>query len=355
MPQGFEIDFLPVGENSCSGDAICVRYGSPETGYKINIVDGGYSSTTETIIAHLNDHYGRPTYIHNVVLTHADRDHAAGLIGILEKYQVGALWMNRPWLYAEQIVHHFHGNWTVPGLVRHLRDEFDKLVELENIAIRKGIPIYEPLQGAQIGEFVVLAPSRERYIGLIPDLDKAPKVYADTALDWLVGVAKKAVAFVRETWSGETLSDNPDPTSASNESSVVQAALIDEKLLVLTGDTGPDGLNEAADHLAGLGSFQPYFFQVPHHGSRRNVTPAALNRWLGKPLVETSQSRGVAYCSAAADDEEHPRKKVVNAFMRRGYPVHTTNGVAKCHRNNMSARLGWGSSIAEPFSQEVEE
>jgi hypothetical protein len=53
MPEGFEIDFLPVGENSCSGDAICVRYGSPESGFTINVVDGGYASTTETIIAHL--------------------------------------------------------------------------------------------------------------------------------------------------------------------------------------------------------------------------------------------------------------------------------------------------------------
>ena len=355
MPQGFEIDFLPVGENSCSGDAICVRYGSQENGFTINIVDGGYASSTETIIDHFNNHYGRPTRIDNVVLTHADRDHAAGLIGILEQYEVGALWMNRPWLYAEQVIHHFHGNWTVQGLVSHLRDEFDKLVELESIANRKGIPIYEPLQGAQIGEFVVLAPSRERYISLIPDLDKSPQVYTETALDWLVGVAKKAVALVKETWSGETLSDTPEPTSASNESSVVQAALIDEELIVLTGDTGPDGLNEAADHLVRFGSFQPYFFQVPHHGSRRNVTPTALNRWLGTPLANSGQSRGVAYCSAAAEDEDHPRKKVVNAFIRRGYPVHTTNGMAKCHRNNMPSRLGWGSSIADPFSGEVEE
>jgi beta-lactamase superfamily II metal-dependent hydrolase len=355
MSECFEVDFLPVGENSCSGDAICLRYGSPQTGYNINIVDGGYASTTEAIVSHLNSFYGRPTRIDNVVLTHADRDHAAGLVEILERYEVGALWMNRPWLYADQVIHHFHGNWSVPGLISHLRNEYDKLVELETIANRKGIPIYEPLQGAQIGEFVVLAPSRERYITLIPDLDKAPQVYSEKALDWLVAVAKKAVAMVRETWSGETLSNCPEPTSASNESSVVQAAILDNKLIVLTGDTGPEGLIEAADHLARLGTFQPYLFQVPHHGSRRNVTPEALNRWLGAPLAIPGQSRGVAYCSAAADDKEHPRKKVLNAFIRRGYPVHTTNGAAKGHRNNMPARLGWSSSVAESFSWEVEE
>jgi hypothetical protein len=50
MSECFEVDFLPVGENSCSGDAICLRYGSPQTGYNINIVDGGYASTTEAIV-----------------------------------------------------------------------------------------------------------------------------------------------------------------------------------------------------------------------------------------------------------------------------------------------------------------
>ena len=355
MFECFEIDFLPVGENSCSGDAICVRYGTPEVGFTINLVDGGYESTTQTIIDHLDRYYGRPSRIDNVVLTHADRDHAAGLVAILERYEVGALWMNRPWLYVEQIVHHFHGNWTLQGLTTHLRTEFDKLVELEAIAYRKRIPIYEAFQGAQIGAFEVLAPSRERYLSLIPDLDQAPRVYTETAFDWLAGVARKAVALVKETWSGETLSDDPEPTSASNESSVVQAALIDGKLIVLTGDAGPDGLTEAADALSEFGAFQPAFFQVPHHGSRRNVTPTVLNRWIGTPLANPSGPRGVAYCSAAADDEDHPRRKVVNAFLRRGYPVHTTNGAARCHRNNMPSRSGWCVSNPESFSSEVEE
>ena len=355
MEQGFEIDFLPVGENSCSGDAICVRYGTAETGYEINVIDGGYGSTTQSIIDHIDANYGRPTGIDNVVLTHADRDHAAGLIGILEHYEVGALWMNRPWLYADQVIHHFHGNWTLSGLIQHLRDEFDKLVELEKIAQRKGIPICEPFQGARIGGFVVLAPSKERYISLIPCLDQAPQTYTKTALDWLGEVARKAIAFVKETWTGETLSENPEQTSASNESSVIQVALIDQKLIVLTGDTGPDGLNEAADALAAYGVFQPYFFQVPHHGSRRNVTPSALNRWLGEPLAQPGQTRGVAFCSAAADDDEHPRKKVVNAFIRRGYPVHTTNGIAKSYRHNLPSRPNWSSSLPESFSSEVEE
>lgn len=355
MPSSFEIDFLPVGDNSCSGDAICLRYGSVLEGFNIHIVDGGYTATTSTIMNHLNSYYGRPTRIANVVLTHADGDHAAGLVGILNSYDVGALWMNRPWLYAAEIIHRHHANWTVDGLTAHLKEAFPTLIELEAIANRKGIPIFDPLQGASIGQFRVLAPSRERYIELISEFDKAPAVYNKTAVDWLVEVAKKAVAVVRETWSGETLSEYPDATSAANESSVVQAARIDGRVIVLTGDVGPGGLTEAADYAEQFAIFQPAFFQVPHHGSRRNVTPTTLNRWLGDPVQNESTVRGSAFCSAAKDDDEHPRKKVLNAFARRGYPVHITKGGAKCEPHNMPIRQGWVSSIPAPFATEVEE
>ncbi len=355
MPEGFEIDFLPVGENTCSGDSICLRYGSPATGYQIHVVDGGYANTTETIIQHLANHYGQPERIENVILTHGDSDHAPGLIGVLETYEVGALWMNRPWLYAAEIIDQFHGNWTLQGLIDHLRAEYSTLVTLEDIALEKGIPIYAPLQGAQIGPFRVLAPSRARYVGIIPDLDKSPDVYNKSAIDLFAEAFKKAVAAVKETWTGETLSGTPDPTSASNESSVVHAAVIDGQAIVLTGDVGPAGLTEAADYAAQFNIFQPAFIQVPHHGSRRNVTPTTLNRWLGAPVADSYTRRGAAFCSAAAADPDHPKKKVINAFLRRGYPVHTTNGITKNYHHNFPGRPGWSPSVPEPFSTEVEE
>ena len=40
MNEGYEIDFLPVGSGERSGDAICVRCGSPGD-YKVMVYDGG--------------------------------------------------------------------------------------------------------------------------------------------------------------------------------------------------------------------------------------------------------------------------------------------------------------------------
>jgi hypothetical protein len=86
------------------------------------------------------------------------------------------------------------------------------------------------------------------------------------------------------------------------------------------------------------------------------VTPSVLNRWLGQPLRGSSENvRGTAFCSAAENDEDHPRKKVQNAFLRRGYPVHTTNGTAKCHSHQMPARDDWSTSTPLVFAEEVEE
>lgn len=357
----YVIDFLPVGTKASSGDAIALRYGSPTYGFTTHIVDGGYADTAPGLIEQVRT-YGTDKVDH-VVLTHADGDHAAGLVEVLKTLDVGALWMNRPWLHAAEIIHHFHGNWTVDGLVRRLREKYPTLVELENIANRRLIPIYEVFQGSAIGAFTVLAPSRARYLALLPDFDKTPerKSTADNAiglaayiLESLKAAAEALAKWIFESWQDETLSETPEPTTASNESSVVQMATIDGQQLVLTGDVGPDGLHEAAYFVECCGiRLQPHFIQVPHHGSRRNVTPSALNRWLGPVKLQGQVPAGFAFCSAARLDEDHPKKKVTNAFTRRGYEVHVTRGRSIYLQNGMG-RTGSGL-IPEPFAREVEQ
>lgn len=354
----FEIDFLPVGTNASSGDAIAIRYGGGLAGQTVHVVDGGYADTAPGLIRHVREAYGSGTVAH-VVLTHADGDHAAGLVEVMRTLDVGALWMNRPWLYAAEIIHHFHGNWTVAGLARHIRDQHPTLVELEAVAAARGIPVHEAFQGAQIGQFTVLAPSRRRYLDLLPDLAKTPdrKTTADsgeTLVEVMAKAVRAAVRWIAESWTGETLSERPEPTTASNESSLVQMAVIDGQRLVLTGDVGPEGLHEAAAFAERLqGGLAPAFMQVPHHGSRRNVTPSALDRWLGPAKAQGAAHAGTAFCSAARLDEDHPRRKVVNAFTRRGYQVHVTNG-RHIYFQHGTARTG-DPIVPEPFSHRVEE
>jgi beta-lactamase superfamily II metal-dependent hydrolase len=349
---GYEIDFLPVGDSN--GDAIVVRHGTDDSFY-LHIVDGGFTDTARTVIDHVEKYFGKNMVISDMVLSHADNDHATGLVKLLDYFDVRSLWMNRPWLYAQESLDSFHGNYTLEGLVAKMKEMHPYLVELEAIAAGKSIPVKEIFQGAVIGPFRVLAPSRQRYIDLIPDLDKTPPSYKEArgVVGALTEVFRKAADAVKETLDIETLDDNPPATSASNETSVVQLGRIDSNSILLTADVGPAGLNEAADYAQALGLLSPpTVVQIPHHGSRRNVTPAVLNRWLGEP---TRADRGRAYVSVGKDADLYPRKKVKNAFIRRGYTVMATRGKPICEFSGFPSRPGWVAAPRESFSEDVED
>ena len=107
MSDFFEIDFLSV-ESDKSGDAIILRYEKDGIEY-IHVVDGGFQSTGESVISNLKTYYNDPVFIDNVVVTHSDGDHSGGLRALLEceEFTVGALWMLRPWLYADELIDRF--------------------------------------------------------------------------------------------------------------------------------------------------------------------------------------------------------------------------------------------------------
>jgi beta-lactamase superfamily II metal-dependent hydrolase len=354
----YEIDFLRAGDSN--GDAIVVKWGDTKySNYYLNVIDGGFTDTGDQIIEHIESYHTKNAAISNVVLTHADNDHACGLIKVLEHegFTIDTLWMNRPWDYVDEVLDKFHGLYTREGLIKKMREMHPYLVEMEKIAERRGIKIRAPLQGAQIGAFTVLAPSRARYVELIPDLDRTPPAYASDSASSLGGILTNAlrnvIEKIRERLDLETLDNNPPATSASNETSVVQMGTFDDKRILLTGDVGPKGLDEAAAYAENISlSIQPWLVQIPHHGSRRNVTPAVLNRWLGP---YPSSRRGDAIASVGKDEDIYPRKKVANAFNRRGYDVYSTRtGWINFHDGyDRRANMGYASTI--PFSPDVED
>jgi Metallo-beta-lactamase superfamily len=299
MPLEAQIDFHPVGDGERSGDAITVRYGTGN-GYSIHVIDGGTEAAGQLLVQAINEHYDSPTRIDAVVCSHGDDDHTSGLRPVIDNYEIGAIYINRPWLYAQELLPHFEKDYTAEGLTRRLRQDYPILVEREETAIARGIPIFEVFQGTTIGAFTVLAPEKARYISLIPQFTRTPDAAApDPALEPLGQIMRKiargALSLVPETWELETLDDfAQEPTSASNESSVVQLAEFNGHRILLTGDAGVDGLSEALDFAERLGIVFPdklKVLQVPHHGSRHNVSRPVLNRLLGAPLPQ-GHSRG---------------------------------------------------------------
>lgn len=238
MPDFFEIDFLAV-ETKKSGDAITIRY-SIDGKETIHVVDGGFEATGKAIIKHLQEYYGQSgtVNISRVIVTHQDHDHTRGLRTVLEECNVGELWMLRPWIYSNELVDKFK-RWTNPdNLSKRLKDIYPNILALEEIANRKGIPIYEPFQGKKIGEFLVLAPSKNRYLDLVAESEKTPDVVATESsfAESLSSIWNSVIHFINANWGDENLSK--EPTSAENNMSVVQYASLNEQNILLTGDAG---------------------------------------------------------------------------------------------------------------------
>ena len=125
---------------------------------------------------------------------------------------------------------------------------------------------------------------------------------------------------------------------------------------MLTGDAGIEALNRAADflHANGHETKKMNFIQIPHHGSRRNVSTALLNKLIGASVVYEGNV-GSAYVSASKGESDHPRKRVLNAFTRRGYGTHSTEGASIGFRHNFPMKSGWSAVEPHPFYYEVEE
>ncbi|MDQ3802140.1 MAG: MBL fold metallo-hydrolase [Acidobacteriota bacterium] len=363
MADFFELDFLDV-ESDKSGDAIALRYEIAGNRY-VHVVDAGFQATGESVANHIRRYYDNSGYIDHVVATHPDGDHAGGLRTILNEFKVGQLWMLRPWNYAEEIIGRFANLSSVDNLKRRLRDIYPNLAALEEIALEKNIPISEPFQGADIGAFRVLAPTRSRYLDAIVESERTPESIQDagqsafTAVGQAIeSVAGKALSFLKALWGQEVFS--PNATSAENEMSVVQYGILCGERILLTADAGRAALTEAADYAESIGIILPGVdrFQVPHHGSRRNVSTEVLNRWLGEPFAakpEPEQLKFIAIISSAKKDAHHPRKSVIRAMWHRGAIVATTEGLNVRSAKNAPEREGWGPITPVDYPEDQEE
>ena len=367
-----EIEFLPVGEASKAGDAIVIRYGTADS-YSLMVIDGGNLESGKLIVEHIRQQFGSSAVVSHIILTHSDADHASGLREVLREIPVMNIWLHIPWLHAADTRLLFKDkHWTDNRLQNAIKKEYDIISEIVDLALAKKCNIYCPFQGCNIGPFHVLSPSLFCYRYLLPQFDKTPdpdQGLIEAAQMWLGKqlvyplrsffdtLVAKTQKWVPEKWEYERLKDG-GLTSASNETSVVLYGSFDNNhRVLLTGDAGINALTWAADYAeaSGLPLRQFSFVQVPHHGSRRNVGPTILNRILGPIQPQGFASRFSAFVSAPKDDDTHPRKMVLNAFIRRGGVVIATQGNKKVFWGGFPARPGYIVAEAMSFASYVEE
>lgn len=364
----YEVDIFAVGEESKSGDAIALRYGTFNgqlPTQRVVLIDGGFKETGNNIVEHIKSYYLTDT-IDLVICSHPDNDHVSGLEVVLQELAVKELWMHRPWNAEKSIsAYVLEHQMTTRSFTEQMRKSLDAAYELEKLAKSKNILVREPFQGLVTADSAihVLGPSPQYYASLLEAFGQATATPHLTAiLESLKTAAQKALNWISETWDSEVLSDPADDAvSPRNNSSTVILARLDGHNFVFTADAGVPAIMQAAEYSASLGigfSSSIHYLQIPHHGSKRNLGPTLLNNIIG-PVVPEGQVNGKrAFVSAAKKGEpKHPSKRVLNALIRRGVAVAPpTQGNGICyHSSDVSIRPGWSPLTPISFASSYQE
>jgi beta-lactamase superfamily II metal-dependent hydrolase len=357
MPNGYEIDYLPVGENSKSGDAIAIRFGNYENGVwknqQVFVIDGGNLASGEAMVKHITEYY-KTDVVDRVILTHPDGDHASGLRPVIENLKVGKIWMHRPWNHWNDLKNSIHdGRITKASFGERLQTAYQYAYDVEQLANKRGIEIFAPHQGCYYHIkkekiLTVLGPGKELYLSLIQTSDKTPKMGIEEGIVKSFFELKKKKEYETMDFGTEHLCEADGDTSSENDMSLILLFTCAGKKVLFTADAGTMGLYKAIYYCIqnSINLKDLTLFHVPHHGSRHNISQNIL-KYIYAP-------HAIVSC-AVNGEPSHPSAIVTNALLRRNMNVYTTKGKITNFRGGVvTMRAGWSSAKTVEFQNWVE-
>lgn len=334
MIKKYEIRFLPVGEGSKGGDAIVMRLIDEFENQFVVVVDGGYANNSNDIVDYVKN-VCRTNKIDLVFNTHPDLDHIGGLIELVksDEVSISKICFNRPWRDANLNTSYFKdGRLTEKSLKDHVREEFAKAMELESESIKRNIEMVHPSVGTIYFDCIqILGPSTPHYREFLLKSNKTPN---STIENSLVGrIFNKALTVVRYL-GGDVLWFNDESTSEINETSIVLGLHLPDVKILLTGDVGKVGLNQALDYWESLDLSNKAsdfnHLQLPHHGSRKNIDPSILERIDACTYYLSCPKDGLS--------EGHPSRRLINKilYFNPAAKIFTTKGCWLSHHYNVN-------------------
>ena len=360
----YEVDFIGVPESEAKkdADAICFRCKLSDGTYRIGVYDAGFQAHGEAMVKHINKYYFGDEYdekprikkkIDYVFVSHPHNDHSSGIPSIIEKFYIGCIYMNVPWKYAKELMKmsYVDGRATINSVEKELHEDFPYIAKIEELANQYGIEIKAAFAGTEIagGRFKILSPSRDYYLSMIvksKNTKRLESLKETMAIDEAFAIFEKfeAACFsVLEKWDVETLDDDHYKIDAENETSIVLYGFQEGGGMLLLGDAGANALYNANEVAQSFGiniMKDDSFVEIPHHGGRHNVTKSVMNELFGE-RVANGETNKTAYVSVA-EGSDHPRRIIVNAFIRRGFKVFRTSGGVRHHsRGEMPQREGY--------------
>lgn len=335
---GFEMDMLNVGD----ADALLITHW--ENGLPTRVlIDGGNAGSVDAVRAFLVAREIR--VIHHVVCSHPHDDHAAGLVELLKDRQFGfqRLWMHHPMNHIDgTLLNRAWGQGRSARVTRILRESLETQNSLTTVARARGMAMdLEPFKGTRIGPLFVCGPSEEFYEALLlefSNLDKLALFESEMEADARDEELDDALEEAGLPVLASGLLDNPH-TQPENDSCTILWTKYGEETFLFTADAGAAALERAkTDYSIGNCTWM----QMPHHGSRRNITKALIQHFSPK----------IAWVSAAGK-RKHPRRAVVNAFKEQGAVALSTHYPSPAslwlHRGTVPPRPDYGSSATAMY------
>lgn len=335
----FVIDFIYVGD----GDAIVVWARKPNVQDIVIFLDGGSSGNGEKIVSHYRTHI-KPNLMTSRAIgfinSHPHTDHINGLIEVVELIgeEMSFAIYNDP---VEHISSELKDQIKKAYLAKedtditHLYESFEKVYRLNELCNKHKIKRHRALSDEVniSGEDIkLLSPSKEFY---------EQKIQQFTNIEFLkrVDFSKRTpTEFEDEVTSPCTIVDEINDASPENlTSTIIQLKDSEGKKYILTADAGVDSFDDMDEN--GFTNDNINFVQLPHHGSRRNVSSAWLKRF-----------NPVMYLASAAGNVKHPRKAVINCIKRNlpntsVYSTHTSKGTLSYTTNrSVFPNRGWGNA-----------
>ena len=366
---GFEVDFLPIGDKSKSGDAICVRWG-----YNLNstierqfvmLIDGGHAISAPSIIDFIKTYYynnsntlKENTTINLLINTHPHSDHFGGIPQIYDETNVQQVVMHRPWTHTGLPKWFQDDRVTDNRIKTQLKEGLESAYKFsEKYKKESGNDTIELYAGRCCSlafdvKLYVLGPSLYYYNHLLPDFNATP-----TSGN---GIGQNRIQLTGEDVPARIgkLTDEGD-TSAENLSGLIFALKMPtDDILIFTGDAGKISLSRALFQFSffKLDLRKIVFFQVPHHGSCQNIGPTILNRLFGYPGNPIQGTPVTSYISVASEpDYAHPSRRLINALLERNCDVFKTQGDSLWfHSGIIHPRVGWTTATNLRYQTSVE-
>src|SRR5581483_113788 len=332
MYNGFEIDMLKLGNADCF---LATRW---ENGTPTRVlIDGGNACDAPTVLGFLKER--GITYLDHIVCSHPHDDHAAGLVEVVSSNSIrfGQAWMHLPWNHVDMSNLSTALNDSAASakkVVKIINESVETASSLYDAFVTRGVQPNEPFQGQEIAFLMVCNPTEEFYESLLcdfTDYEKLAQFESDLASH------DRAILFENIFEESTAGGLGGAPTEPENNSSTILGTVYDGAKYLFTSDSGVEALTMAKEAYD-LSNVR--WMQIPHHGSRRNVT---------EELIEYFKPK-TAYVSASGTNK-HPRRAVVNAFKNVGATVYSThwplpNGGSKWHHvGNVPDRRDYSATL----------